>query len=72
MDERSSSVTVFILERMSEYLDDKDQLKRMALAALNEKELGIIDSYFKNIRVYQDRVIDRAREIGMLDERLAT
>lgn len=57
---------------MSEYLDDKDQLKRMALAALNEKELGIIDSYFKNIRVYQDRVIDRAREIGMLDERLAT
>ena len=57
---------------MSEYLDDKDQLKRMALAALNEKELGLIESYFENIRIYQNRVIKRSREIEMLEERLAT
>ena len=36
------------------------------------KELGIIERYLENIHFYQGRVIDRARKVGMLDERLAT
>lgn len=51
-------------------MSDEDQLKRIALHAQNDKELNIIEGYLENVRLYQDRVIERSHSIGRLDERL--